>query len=80
MEAKRQCDQHVLQQFAIWQLQMHPAALRGSKKSRMHMKVPSTTILSFPTLSRLLTAGKNKVGYFLDKVVFPEYLVTEGNV
>jgi hypothetical protein len=30
------------------------------------MKVPSTTTLSFPTLSPLLTAGKNIVGYFLD--------------
>jgi hypothetical protein len=45
---------------------MHPAVLRGSKKSRMRMKVPSTTTLSFPTLSPLLTAGKNRVGYFLD--------------
>jgi hypothetical protein len=34
-----------------------------------HMKVPSTTTLSFPTLSPLLTAGKNIVGYFLDSVV-----------
>jgi hypothetical protein len=33
---------------------------------RMRMKVPSTTALSFPTLSPLLTVGKNKVGYFLD--------------
>jgi hypothetical protein len=32
----------------------------------MRMKVPSTTTLSFPTLSPLLTAGKNIVGYFLD--------------
>jgi hypothetical protein len=32
------------------------------------MKVPSTTSLSFPTLSPLLTAGKNKVGYSLDRV------------
>jgi hypothetical protein len=30
----------------------------GSKKSRMHMKVPSTTILSFPTLSPLLYSRK----------------------
>jgi hypothetical protein len=30
------------------------------------MKVPSTTTLSFPTLSPLLTAGKNIVGYFLN--------------
>jgi hypothetical protein len=30
------------------------------------MKVPSTTTLIFPTLSPLLTAGKNIVGYFLD--------------
>jgi hypothetical protein len=34
------------------------------------MKVPSTTALSFPTLSPLLTSGKNKVAYFLDSVVF----------
>jgi hypothetical protein len=33
----------------------------------MGMKVPSTTMLSFPTLLPLLTAGKNKVGYFLDR-------------
>jgi hypothetical protein len=33
------------------------------------MKVPSTTLLSFPNLSPLLTAGKNIVGYFLDRVV-----------
>jgi hypothetical protein len=32
----------------------------------IHMKVPSTTMLSFPTLSPLLTAGKNIVVYFLD--------------
>jgi hypothetical protein len=31
------------------------------------MKVPFTTALSFPTLSPLLTAGKNKVGYFLGR-------------
>jgi hypothetical protein len=31
------------------------------------MKVSSTTTLSFPTLSPLLTAGKNIVGYFLDR-------------
>jgi uncharacterized protein YneF (UPF0154 family) len=41
--------------------------LRGSKKSRMRTKVPSTTTLGFPTLSPLLTAGKNIVGYFLDR-------------
>jgi hypothetical protein len=36
------------------------------------MKVPSTTKLSFPTLSPLLTAGKNIVGYFLDspRIIF----------
>jgi hypothetical protein len=45
----------------------HTAVLRGSKKSRMCMKVPSTTALSFPTLSPLLTAGRNKVKYFLDR-------------
>jgi hypothetical protein len=56
----------VLHHFAIWQRQTHPAVLRGSKKSRMRMKVPSTTTLIFPTLSPLLTAGKNIVGYFLD--------------
>jgi hypothetical protein len=31
------------------------------------MKVPSTTMLSFPTLSPLPTAGKNIVGYFFDR-------------
>jgi hypothetical protein len=36
----------------------------------MHMKVPSTTTLSFPTLSPLLSAEKkNIVGYFLNRVV-----------
>jgi hypothetical protein len=60
---------YVLHHFAICRRQTHPAASRGSKKSRMHMKVPSTTTLSFPTLSPLLTAGKNIVGYFLDRVV-----------
>jgi hypothetical protein len=40
----------------------------------MHMKVPSTTILSFPTHSPLLTAGKNIVAYFwTDHVLFSEY-------
>jgi hypothetical protein len=70
MEVKRECNEHVLHHFAIWQLQTHPAVLRGSKKSRMHMKAPSTTALSFPTLSPLLTMEKNKVGYFLDRVVY----------
>jgi hypothetical protein len=56
----------MLHHFAIWQQQTHPVVLRGSKKSRMRMKVPSTTTLSFSTLSPLLTAGKNIVGYFLD--------------
>jgi hypothetical protein len=69
MEVKRECDEHVLHHFAIWQIQTHPAVLRGSKESRMRIKVPSTTTLSFPTLSPLLTAGKNKVGYILDRVV-----------
>jgi hypothetical protein len=32
---KRECDEHVLHHFAIWQGQTHPAVLRGSKKSRM---------------------------------------------
>jgi hypothetical protein len=67
--AKRECDEHVSHHFAIWRRQTHPAASRGSKKSRMHMKVLSTTTLSFPTLSPLLTAGKNIVGYFLNRVV-----------
>jgi hypothetical protein len=40
----------------------------------MHMKVHSNTTLSFPTLSLLLTAGKNIVGYFLDRVVFKREL------
>jgi hypothetical protein len=48
---------------------MHPAVLRGSKKSHMRMKVPSTNMLSFSTLLPLLTAGKNKVEYFIDRVV-----------
>jgi hypothetical protein len=61
MGAKRECDEHVLHHFAIWQLQMHPMVLRGSRKSRMHMKVPCTTTLTFPTLSPLLTVGQNKV-------------------
>jgi hypothetical protein len=43
------------------------AVLRGYKNSRMYMKVPSTTTLSFPTLSPLLTVGKNIVGYFVDR-------------
>jgi hypothetical protein len=43
--------------------------LQGSKKSHMHMKVPSTTTFSFPALLPLFTAGKNKAGYILDKVV-----------
>jgi hypothetical protein len=62
MEAKRECDQHVT-------LLHYLAALQGSKKSHMHMKVPSTTTHSFLTLSPLLTAGKNKVGHILDRVV-----------
>jgi hypothetical protein len=66
--AKRECDEHVLHHFAIWQRQTHPVVLRGSKKSRMRMKVPSTTTLSFPSLLPLLTAGKNIVGYFLDSL------------
>jgi hypothetical protein len=41
--------------------------LRGSKKSRMRMKALSTTTLSFPTISPLLTVGKNLVGYFLGR-------------
>jgi hypothetical protein len=49
----------VLHHFTIWQQQTHPAVLQGSKKSCMHMKVPSTTTLSFPTLSPLLIVGKN---------------------
>jgi hypothetical protein len=65
--AKRECDEHVLHHFSIWHRQTHPKASRGSKKSHMHMKVPSTTTLSFPTLSPLLTAGKNTVGYFLER-------------
>jgi hypothetical protein len=69
MEAKREYNEHVLHHFTIWQLQTHPAVLLGSKKSRMRMKVPSTTMLSLPTLSPLLSAGENKVGYFLDRVV-----------
>jgi hypothetical protein len=57
----------MLHHFAIWKQRMYPVVLRGSKKSRMRMNVPSTTALSFATLSPLLTAGKNKVGYFLDR-------------
>jgi hypothetical protein len=56
-----------LYHFTISQQQTHPAVLRGSKKSNMCMKAPSTTTLGFPTLSPLLTAGKNTVGYFLDR-------------
>jgi hypothetical protein len=52
--------------FAIWQGQRHTAVLQGSKKLRMHMKVPFITTL-FPTLWPLLTAGKNIVRYFLDR-------------
>jgi hypothetical protein len=69
MEVKRECDKHVVHHFSIWQLQTHLAVLQSSKKSRMRMKVPSTITLSFPTLLSLLTTGKNKVGYFLDRVV-----------
>jgi hypothetical protein len=65
---KRERDEHVFQHFAIWQQQTHPAMMWGSKKSRMHMKVPSTTMLSSPTLSPLLTRGKNIVRYFLDRL------------
>jgi hypothetical protein len=64
--AKRECNKHMLHHFAIWQRQMHPVMLRDSKKSRIRMKVSSTTRLSFPTLSPLLTVGKNTVRYFLD--------------
>jgi hypothetical protein len=70
MEAKQECDEHVLHHIAIWQLQRHSAMLQGSKKSRVRMKVPSTTRLSSSTLSPLLTTGKNKAGYFLDRVVY----------
>jgi hypothetical protein len=37
------------------------------QKSRMRKKVPSTTTLSFPTLSPLLNTGKNIFEYFLDR-------------
>jgi hypothetical protein len=67
--AKREHDEHVLHHFSIWWRQTHSAVSWGSKNSRMHMKVPSTTMLRFPTLSALLTAGKNIVWYFLDRVV-----------
>jgi hypothetical protein len=73
MEAKQECGEHLLHHFAIWQLQTHSTVLQGSKKSLMRMKVPSTTTLSFPTLLPLLTVGKNKDGYFLDRVVRPLY-------
>jgi hypothetical protein len=36
MEAKQECDEHVLHHFAIWQLQTHPAVLLGGKKSHAH--------------------------------------------
>jgi hypothetical protein len=62
---KQECDEHGLDHFAIWQWQTHRAVLWGSKKSRLHMKVPSTTTLSFPTLWPLFTTGKNIVRYFL---------------
>jgi hypothetical protein len=65
--AKRECDEHMLHHFAMWQWQTHPAVLRSIKILRMRMKVPSTAALSFPTLSPLLTAGRNIVGCFLDR-------------
>jgi hypothetical protein len=46
------------------------------QKSRMSMKVPSTTTLSCPILSPLLTAGKNIVGYFLDRPCTSNYSAT----
>jgi urease beta subunit len=48
----------VLHHFAIWQGQAHLAVAR-QQKSGMHMKIPSTTALSFPTISPLLAAVKN---------------------
>jgi hypothetical protein len=57
----------MLHHFAIWRRQAHPAVLRGSKKLHMHMKVPSTTMLSFPALSPLLTAGKKYSQIFFEQ-------------
>jgi hypothetical protein len=42
---------------------------RQQKITHVH-ESPSTTVLSFPILSPLLATGKNKVGYFLDRVVY----------
>jgi hypothetical protein len=47
---------------------MHPAVLRGSEKSRMRIKVPSTITLSFPTLSPLFTVEKKKINTWTDHV------------
>jgi hypothetical protein len=47
--------------------------MRGSKKSRMRMKVPSTTT-PFPHLSPILTAEENIVGYFLDRLCIYIYI------
>jgi hypothetical protein len=54
----------MLHHFALWQLRMHPAVLRGSKKSRMHMKVPSTTTLSSPQFRHYLLREKIKSDTF----------------
>jgi hypothetical protein len=39
----------------------------------MLMKVPPTTAIRFANLPSLVFPGKNKVGYFLDRVVFPAF-------
>jgi hypothetical protein len=57
MEAKRECDEHVLHHFPIWQLQMHVAVVRGSRKLRMRMKVLSTGTL-FPHHFAITYRGK----------------------
>jgi hypothetical protein len=40
---------------------------RGRKKSRISMKFPPTTEIRFASLPSLVSLGKNKVGYFLDR-------------
>jgi hypothetical protein len=39
------------------------------KKSSMRMKVPPTTVIRFSNLLSLVFPGKNKVGYFFNRVV-----------
>jgi hypothetical protein len=46
---------------------LEATGVERQQKSHMGMKIPSTIALSCSTLSPLLTVGKNKVGYFLDR-------------